>query len=218
MKEEILAVESLHEAYFQFISMGLHTRPQKLHDELAGILDSSAGFERIILGFGLCGGAARGLKAKECVLTVPRVHDCIPVFLGSRKVFDELQKTTGTFYMTCGWLECGSSILSEYQRVCAKYGENKARTIYNRIYDSYRQVLFIETGHPRSADGLSKSGEVARLLGLRHRTDSGRPEYLRKLVNGPWDGDEFINISPGKAVDESFFLGDMPQPWFGIKY
>jgi hypothetical protein len=81
MKEELLLIHTENKVDWHFVSMGLQTRPQKLHDELDSILETIAeDYDRVILGFGLCGGAMRGLKTESCTLTIPRVHDCIPVF------------------------------------------------------------------------------------------------------------------------------------------
>src|SRR5690348_11494835 len=106
MKEELLAVQSAENLEYEFISMGLHTYPEKLRKELQKILDESVGYSRVILAFGLCGGAAKNLKASNFILTIPRVHDCIPIFLGSKERFEKLRKEEkGTFYHTCGWVE-----------------------------------------------------------------------------------------------------------------
>lgn len=206
MKEELLLIHTKNAVEWHFVSMGLHTRPQKLHDELNSILNATAGdYDRIILGFGLCGGAARGLKAGNCVLTIPRVHDCIPVFLGSRKVFEQMQETPGTFYLTGGWLECGNPVTAEYRRVYAKYGEKKAKMAFSRMYDSYKRVLFLHTDHPRDAAGLAASEEIAALLDLHCCTAKGNSHYLNRLVNGPWNDDEFIQLAPGGILEDSHF-------------
>lgn len=85
MKEELLAVTPATKVEFQFISMGLHIYPEKLGAELQHMLDGSKGYERVVLAFGLCGGAARNLKTVDFILTIPRVHDCIPILLGSNE-------------------------------------------------------------------------------------------------------------------------------------
>lgn len=205
MKEEIMAVKPVHNVDYRFVSMELHTRPEKLHEELVNLLDTALGYDRVILGFGLCGGALHGLKVKNGILTIPKIHDCIPLFLGSRKTFDRLQEKRGTFYLTCGWMESEKSVITEYHRVCDKYGETKARKVFNMMYDSYENILFIHTNHPRNAEGMEKSKEVSRLLDLSFDTQKGDMGYFQKLVNGPWNEDEFINITPGEFIRESDF-------------
>ncbi len=206
MKEELLLVNTENTVDWHFVSMGLHTRPQKLQEELKSILEKiTEDYDRVILGFGLCGGAVRGLKADHYTLTIPRIHDCIPVFLGSRKRFEQLQKTPGTFYLTSGWLECGTPVMTEYQRVCQKYGEKKAKIVFSRMYDSYKRVLFLHTDHPRDEAGLAASKEIAVLLELECHTTDGSSDYLNKLVNGPWEEAEFIQLEPGEVLKDSHF-------------
>ncbi len=209
MKEELLSIETVHTVEYHFISMGLHTRPQKLHAELEQILDAiTGGYDRIILGFGLCGGALRGIKAASSILTIPNVHDCIPVFLGSRSIYEHMQETQGTYYLTCGWILYGKPVIGEFQRICGKFGEKKAKAIYRRMYDSYRRVLYLHTGHPQDAVGLKASKETAALLGLEYRTENGSRAYINKLVNGPWNEDEFINLCPGDTLEDAHFSID----------
>lgn len=206
MKEELLLINTENTIDWHFVSMGLHTRPQKLQDELKSILENiTVEYDRVILGFGLCGGAVRGLRTENCILTIPRVHDCIPVFLGSRKRFEQLQKTPGTFYLTGGWLECGNPVTTEYQRVCEKHGEKKAKMVFSRMYDSYKRVLFLHTDHPRDKAGLASSEKIASLLDLECCTARGSSDYLNRLVNGPWNEDEFIQLAPCDILEDSHF-------------
>ncbi|MBC9784378.1 DUF1638 domain-containing protein [Heliobacterium chlorum] len=207
MREEILAIVKAEDSLdLSFVDLGLHKFPQKLHRELQSLLNATSGYSRIVLAFGLCGGALKGLQAPAgAILTIPRVHDCIPLFLGSQEVFEELQKKRGTFYLTCGWVEMEKSILGEHDMNCRKFGEKKAQRILDLMFNSYRCIQFIHTGHPREEAGLSKSRNTAELLKVSHQTFQGSPRYLEKLIRGPWDDEEFINVLPGGHIDESDF-------------
>jgi len=206
MKEELRGIEAKQDVEFEFISKGLHLHPKKLNSELQRLLDQSIGYERIILAFGLCGGAARDLHASDSPLIIPRVHDCIPVLLGSRKRYEQLNKEErGTFYLSCGWMITEKNILSEHQRIIDKFGEKKAVRILSQMYDSYQRVLFIHTGCQEEAESLKESNKIAELLDLRHETIQGDSTYINKLVNGPWCQDEFIHIAPYETVQEEQF-------------
>lgn len=98
------------------------------------------------------------------------------------------------------------SIFSEYQRICIKYGEKKAASILKRMYDGYRRVLFIHTGNPKEGQFLARSMEIAEMLKLNHQEILGGKEYVRKIVNGPYDEPDFINIAPEGVLDETMFL------------
>jgi hypothetical protein len=206
MKEELLTVTPNHPVTFQFISMGLHRWPDKLREELRGILAATNGAERIVLAFGLCGGAVAGLPSPGVPLYIPRAHDCIPLLLGSRYTHDELvQQEKGTYFLSGGWLEGERTVFTEYRRVRDKYGEQKARRVMATMFDAYRRLVFIHTGHPRENDHLATGAELAELLELEFIVISGRDAWLRRIVNGPWDGDSFIEVQPGNRISEADF-------------
>ncbi len=207
MKEELLSNQGGQDINFHFVEMALHEHPEKLHAELQDVIGQSSGYERIILAFGLCGGALKNLRAPESMLTIPRVHDCIPIFIGSRALYDTLQKNNkGTFYLTGGMVNSQKSMMAEYERVCTKYGEVKARRIFATMFGNYQRVLFIRTGAPDEENDLRKSVKTAALLNLQHQTWQGRKDYIQKLIHGPWDRGDFVNLPPGEAVNEEVFI------------
>ena len=153
-----------------------------------------------VLAFGLCGGAAAGLPAPGVPLTIPRVHDCIPLLLGSPEAHAQLRdEEKGTFFVSGGWLEGERTVFTEYRRVRERYGEQKARRVMATMFDAYRRLVFIHTGHPREEEHLATARELAQLLDLSFAERDGGSVWLERLVNGPWEGDDFITIQPGKT-------------------
>src|SRR3972149_4695128 len=64
---------------------GLHDDPPNLRAILQAQVDEvGAPHDAGVLAYGLCGGATAGLRAGSVPLVVPRAHDCITLFLGSR--------------------------------------------------------------------------------------------------------------------------------------
>ncbi len=207
MQEELLAIVPEHAVAFEFITMGLHLHPQRLHAELKRLLQNVTGYDRVILGFGLCGGASNGLQAGTVPLSIPRVHDCIPTFLGANERFHQLRTANlGTFYLSGGWLEGEHSLLTDYERVAKKHGSQKALQAFRTIFDSYNRILYIRTGHPRERETVTKSRELAKLLQLKFEAIDGSPDLFKKIVNGPWDDRDFINLQPGETIREEIFL------------
>lgn len=213
MKEELLTVASGGSVEFEFVSMGLHLHPEKLGEELQKILNGLIGYSRVILAFGLCGGATKNLKAVDFTLTIPNVHDCIPLLLGSKARYETFRsEEKGTLYLSCGWLNGERAILSEYDRIYKKYGEKKATAVFSRIYSGYDRVLFIRTGSEQEPQLLTRSYQIADLLGLSHRITEGKNSFMERLVKGPWNSNEFINVPPGDSVDEwAFYEGKLDK-------
>lgn len=206
MKEELLTITAAGEIEYEFVPMGLHDFPDKLRSELQSIIDRSQGYEMIILGFGLCGQATMGLWASHCPLVMPRVHECIPLFFGCCKTYDEIkQKNPGTYFLTGGWTEGERDLLAEFRRTCEKFGPEEAVEIFDMMFKSYNCLMFVNTCHPRNSKAKEYAKEVARLLGLDYREVSGDIRYLERLVNGPWQEDEFIIVDKGCSVLEKEF-------------
>ena len=73
------------------------------------------------------------------------------------------------------------------------------------MFDAYRRLVFIHTGHPREDKHLATAQELAQLLDLSFAERDGGSAWLERLVNGPWEGDDFITIQPGTVLDETAF-------------
>jgi hypothetical protein len=74
----------------EVLDFGLHLRPAELKKALQAKIDESSGqAEVLLLGYGLCSMAVVGLHATTAYLVVPRVDDCIAIFLGSCDAYKE---------------------------------------------------------------------------------------------------------------------------------
>jgi hypothetical protein len=67
-------------------------------------------------------------------------------------------------------------------------------------------VRFIDHGAGEVEVG-THAKEFAETFGKRYEEIPGDLGYLRRLVSGPWDGDEFLVIPPGTVIDQAPFLG-----------
>lgn len=70
---------------FRFFDFGLHRTPENMSKALQIEIDraSEQDYEAIIMGYGLCSNGIVGILVRKQPLIIPRVHDCIPLFLGS---------------------------------------------------------------------------------------------------------------------------------------
>jgi hypothetical protein len=195
----------------QVLDFGLHINPANLKNALQDAIDAAAadGAETVILGYGLCSMAVLGLRANGCTLVVPRVDDCISIFLGSGQAYKEqASKEPGTYYLTKGWLEVGDTPFDDYDRLEAKYGARKAEWVIREMIKHYTRLALIDTG--RQAD-LARYRELARVLAerwdLRFEEIQGSDALVRQMLFGPWDGD-FVVVPPGGTIRyEDFFRG-----------
>ena len=104
-----------------------------------------------MLAYGLCGQAIAGLTAAQIPLVIPRAHDCITLFLGSRERYREyFDNHAGVYFQTSGWIERGQNrgtqLSCAFDELVERYGEEDARYIYQELTKHYRQFTFIEMG------------------------------------------------------------------------
>jgi hypothetical protein len=189
------------------LDFGLHINPKKLHSILQDDIDDSGGqYATIILGYGLCSLAVIGLKANGCRLVIPRLDDCIAIFLGSRTAYTaECTREPGTYFLTKGWMEVGDTPFLEYERSVKKYGQIKAWKIYQAMMGKYKRLALIKTGQGNIETYQVDARVTAEKFGLNYEELIGSDQLVRKLLQGPWDHD-IVVIEPGGTCTLGQFL------------
>jgi hypothetical protein len=183
------------------LDFGLHVNPDVLKRALQETIDSSAEtVETILLGYGLCSQAVVGLRANDCTLVVPKVDDCIAIFLGSEQAYKaQHQNAPGTYYMTKGWIEAGDSPFGEYDSMVERYGEERARMLMGKILKNYTRLALINTGEYELERYRDYCRRTAERFGLYYEEIPGSNTLIKKLLYGPWDH-EFVIAHPGQTI------------------
>ena len=189
------------------LDFGLHLQPGALKKALQAKIEEASGqADVLLLGYGLCSMAVVGLHATTAHLVIPRVDDCIAIFLGSCTAYKEqAQKEPGTYYLTKGWIEVGDSPFSEYQRLVEKFGEAKAERITRLMLRNYTRLGFINTGQYEIERYRDYARMTADKFNLRFEELDGSPALVKKMVFGPWD-DEFLVSEPGQTIQYTDFV------------
>ena len=192
----------------EVLDFGLHTRPGALNDALQAAIDASPAYDAILLGYGLCSRAVVGLRATHARLVLPRVHDCISIFLGSRDAYEvQARGEPGTYYVTKGWLQAGDGPFADVARLAERYGQEKPELIIRLMLRNYTRLAFIETGALDAERYRAEARAAAARHGLRFEQIEGSPGLIRRLLEGPWDGD-FVVVEPGEQVEMGPFLAE----------
>jgi hypothetical protein len=91
----------------KFLEAGLHERPDVLKQKLQSAIDAVSavgGADRIVIGYGVCGRGTVGIQSRNIPLVIPKVHDCVAIFLGGDEAYRrEFKKYPGTYYVSAGW-------------------------------------------------------------------------------------------------------------------
>ncbi len=191
---------------YQTLDFGLHLIPQSLKQTLQDAIDASCeDFDTLILGYGLCSLAIVGLQARNCTLVVPRVDDCIAIFLGSKDAYDQqAKKAPGTYYLTKGWIEVSDTPFEDYKRMVDQYGQERADRIMRIMLKHYTRLVYIDTGQKDQDRYRQYTRQTAAKFNLAYEEIIGSDALIRKLIFGPWD-EEILVAQPGHVITYADF-------------
>ena len=183
------------------LDFGLHLKPANLKQVLQEAIDKAGeSADTVLLGYGLCSMAVVGLTATNCTLVVPKVDDCIAIFLGSRQAYSaQSGAEPGTYYLTKGWIEVSDTIWDEYQKLIERYGETTAQRMMRLMLKNYTRLAYIDTGQRDQERYRDYARMVADAFQLRYEEVQGSSRLIEKLLQGPWD-DEFVVAEPGQTI------------------
>jgi hypothetical protein len=207
MKEELLRFQT-NGISFVFLEQSLHRTPQKMKGVVQEEMDKADQWEGdyIILSYGLCSNGIVGVKSKSHSIVIPRVHDCITLFLGSwDKYMEEHKKEPGTYYLTKGWIDEGKSPIGIYKEYCQRYDKETAEWAIKEELKNYTRIALVDMGVELSEIHREHAKENARFLHLRYEEIKGSLEFFEKMLRGLWDKD-FIVLKPGEEVTQELFL------------
>ena len=190
---------------YQVLAFGLHEQPQKLNQTLQDIIDQEKTADVILLGYGLCCKGTIGISSRS-KLVIPRVHDCIGIFMGSQRRYKgEFYREPGTYYLTKGWIEHGGNPYKEYLKLRELYDDEKALWLAKKMIEHYSRLVFINTGDYQVERYRAYARMVAEKFSLRFEEIKGSDALIKKMLTGIWD-DEFIVVNPGEKVEYGMFV------------
>ena len=187
----------------------MHVQPSKLRDFLQTEINQiDHDIDTVLLGYGLCSQAVIGIKSDHCTLVVPRVDDCIAIFLGGKAAYLEQQKCEpGSYYLTKGWIEVGSTPFTEYDEMVKRIGPEKAARVQKMMLGNYKRLALINTGQNNMEHYREYSRQTAEKFNLRYEEIEGSRSMVTKLLNGDWE-EEFVVVQPGGTISfQDFFPG-----------
>ncbi len=215
------AAHSPHIVDVELLRKGLHNTPDDLRDALQARIDTAANedYDAVLLAYGLCGQAIEGLRAREAPLVVPRAHDCITLYLGSRARYTEaFSEDPGTYWFTLDYLErsendgvviLGTSSASldmqaTYEEYVEKYGQDNAdylMQVMGAWEAHYDRAVFIDMGIGDPAETEAEARQFATDRGWRFEQLAGDDALIRRLIDGDW-GDDFLVVQPGEYIKQ----------------
>ena len=193
-----------------FLEQGLHRHPEKLHQELQSALDKMDDGDVVLLGYGLCSNALKGIQAGNKTLVLPLVEDCIALFLGSAAAyFDQFSREPATYYFTKGWVAAQKDPYQEYLRSCERWGKEVAEWIAQEMMKNYRRAAYVDTQCYDIAEYYDYARQFASFFNLKLERLAGSVDFFREILSGQWD--RCLVIKPGEEISEERFREAMAR-------
>jgi hypothetical protein len=181
-----------------FVESGKHVWPDKLRECIQESVDNIPAGKTILLVFGFCGNSMVGVKSGSHVMVMPRVADCMPIFLGSRKKREEYG--ISTYFYTKGYLESESSFIKDCEGAVKKYGEKRGHWIMREMMKHYKNIAVIDTGAFDPGEIKEKVEPFAKIIDVPVSVIPGNLRVIDDLLTGEWRDDEFLIIKSGAEV------------------
>ena len=216
------AATTPHIVDIELFELGLHNEPVELQKTLQQAIDAvdKYKYDAIIMGYGLCGKATDGITAKDLEIIVPRAHDCITLFLGSRERYQkEFEEHTGTYWYSADYIErtidpktslslgatTAVNVEGQYAEYVEKYGEDNAKYLLEVMggwEKHYNRAAYINYDFYPSPQAEGKAQHDAEKNDWNFDRVAGNLIILKKLLYGEWDED-FLVLKPGKSLQMS---------------
>jgi hypothetical protein len=210
----------------EFLTQGYHDIPGTGRTEIQKRIDAvpTGKYDAILLGYGLCSSILAGVTTAHTPLVIPRAHDCITFFLGSKERYQEcFNARPGTYYYTSGWLECAkrrggvgpfwgggslpagatNSLKATYEQWVQKYGEDQAKYLLqemSRWTDSYTNGTLITLDFVKHLKLQEEVRQICTERGWQYDEIQGDPGLFHKLLDGEWPERDFLVVRPGQKV------------------
>lgn len=233
----LCAARSPHLVDLELAEKGLHNTPDTLRVELQERVDATrAGrYDAILLGYGLCGNALLGLTARDIPVVVPRAHDCITLYLGSRAKYNaKFAENSGTYYYTADYIErtssdkdslavsLGTAITVDIEAVYAtyveKYGKDNADYLMEVMGEwsaHYSRAIYIDHEDTRFLGCEQLAIDEAKRRGWKYENVPGSLLLFRQLMSGDWPAEDFLVLEPGRKIQPSYDDGVIMAVWDG---
>ena len=211
-----------------FMRQDLHMNPNALRDALQKEIDLIESgedlhtnerrfgeMEAILLGYGLCSNSLAGIRSSHLPLVIPRAHDCITLFMGSKERYAEyFEQVPGTFFYNLSWLDLGLDLgQSDIERKRSEYMEkfdgDEDTVEYllemdREMIKNYRYITYITwPGLPKER-GEALAEQLAKGAGLELLHYEGSERLMADLVNGNWNEEDFLILQPGEVLQPSY--------------
>ena len=226
-----LAATSRNRVLVEFLEKGLHDlQTQAMVDHIQGVVDAASqdayAYDAILLGYARCNDGLVGVTARDVPLVIPKAHDCITLFFGSRGAYQTyFDEHPGTYYETSGWMEHADTqgedghynsrpaygqegvmaslgLTDSYEELVEKHGQENADYIIETLggwEKAYSRLLYLTMGITDESACIAQGQQRCEQNHWQFEQREGSLTLLEKLFEGDWD-DDFVIVQPGQTI------------------
>jgi hypothetical protein len=217
-----VAATSPHTISVRLYHQGLHNTPKRLRSTLQDAIDAiqPGECEAILLAYGMCGTSTLQLIARHTPLVIPRVHDCIALYLGSLQRYQqEFDANPGTYWYSLDYMErnepgsnvaLGAASLGAmddvYEDYVKKFGQDNADYLMEVMGEwtkHYNRAAYIDMGVGDGSEFEQMARDQAERRGWNFERKQGDRRMLNLLLSGEWPENEFLIVPPGHTIQQS---------------
>lgn len=180
---------------------GLHNVKSKYQKVIQNILDGfPTDCQTVLLINGFCGNSIQGVVNSHPTMIIPRVDDCISLLFGG---FRNKKPYMDSYFLTESWMSGKQTIFQEYTWAVEKYGVERARRIFEKMFRNYRRLAILDTGCYDTAFAAEFTRDFAEMFSLRQEIVPVGIQYLKDILTGPWDDSKFLIVQPHQTINEA---------------
>lgn len=213
----LLAAQSRNVVDLEFLAKGLHDMERgemqgRIQDRIDAVEPDR--YSAVLLGYGRCSDGVVGLRAGAVPLVIPRAHDCITFFLGSKERYREyFDSHPGTYFRTSGWIErqfvrepgvmAKLGLDKTYEEYVREYGRENADFIWQSVaawQQNYDRLVFIDTGVGVELRYAERVHAEAEEKGWTFERLDGNLQLLKRFLDGDWSDADFVVVPPGATI------------------
>lgn len=192
-----------------FLDTDLHRTPTKIPKVLQAKLDEiSHRYQTIILGYGLCSNGVVGIKTHRATLIVPRVHDCLDLFLGFvGRGKSRIGLGTAHYYLTPGTiLNQKDPLAIMEQEYIPKMGRKMSEWGMKEELKHYSHFALITSPGTDMVPILDQAEKNAAFFDMTLTEVKSDLAFFKQLLYGPHDPKFFLHILPGEVITQEMFI------------
>ena len=195
------------------LPQGLHNEPATLNRsirEAVAEIESNQNTHAIALVYGLCSRGIENIPLSRCKLVVPRAHDCITLFLGSKERYKKYQtENPAIYWYSPGWNKAHAvpgphrfqQLRERYEKKFDPDAAHMLLELEKEMPAQYTTAAYTDLDVGDREANIQYTKSCACHMGWNFTYVQGDSRLLHDLLEGNWDNERFLLVPPHHHVE-----------------